>query len=149
MIRRFGRSASPRQHRPFAFAISAMAATAQSTCSSVLKGPRLKRTPPWGKVERLSCRRVRCEAPRARRSRNLRPGYRHVLGEAGVGDWFSVCWPRLSDIIVVVGYPVEEILNATDTNGCDVIVLGTHGKGWLKQTFLGSVARSATTGAQA
>jgi nucleotide-binding universal stress UspA family protein len=37
---------------------------------------------------------------------------------------------------------VEEILNAADTKGCDVIVLGTHGKGWLKQAFLGSVARS-------
>ena len=48
----------------------------------------------------------------------------------------------VSDIVIVVGYPAEEILNAADTNGYDVIVLGTHGKGWLKQTFLGSVARS-------
>lgn len=54
----------------------------------------------------------------------------------------SPCAGLVSDIIIVVGYPVEEILNAADTNGCDVIVLGTHGKGWLKQTFLGSVARS-------
>ncbi len=46
----------------------------------------------------------------------------------------------VSDITIVVGYPVEEILKAAE--GCDVIVLGTHGKGWLKQTFLGSVARS-------
>ncbi len=37
---------------------------------------------------------------------------------------------------------MEEILNTADTEGCDVIVLGTHGKGWLKQTFLGSVALS-------
>ena len=54
----------------------------------------------------------------------------------------SPCVDLVSDIIVIVGYPVEEILNAADTDGCDVIVLGTHGKGWLKQTFLGSVARS-------
>jgi nucleotide-binding universal stress UspA family protein len=48
----------------------------------------------------------------------------------------------VSEIIVNEGFPVEEILNIADTQGCDVIVLGTHGKGWLKQTFLGSVARS-------
>jgi len=54
----------------------------------------------------------------------------------------SPCVGLVSDIIIVVGYPVEEILNAADTNACDVIVLGTHGKGWLKQTFLGSVASS-------
>ena len=54
----------------------------------------------------------------------------------------SPCAGLVSDIIIVVGYPAEEILNAANTNECDVIVLGTHGKGWLKQTFLGSVARS-------
>jgi nucleotide-binding universal stress UspA family protein len=48
----------------------------------------------------------------------------------------------VSDIIVRAGYPVEEILNIADAQGCDVIVLGTHGKGLLKQAFLGSVARS-------
>jgi nucleotide-binding universal stress UspA family protein len=37
---------------------------------------------------------------------------------------------------------VEEILNTADEKECDMIVLGTHGKGWLKQAFLGSVARS-------
>ncbi len=52
------------------------------------------------------------------------------------------CPGLVSDLIVKNGYPVEEILNTADAEGCDVIVLGTHGKGWLKQTFLGSVARS-------
>jgi nucleotide-binding universal stress UspA family protein len=37
---------------------------------------------------------------------------------------------------------VDEILNTADREECDVIVLGTHGKGWLKHTFLGSVAGS-------
>jgi nucleotide-binding universal stress UspA family protein len=37
---------------------------------------------------------------------------------------------------------VEEILKVADEEGCDVIVLGTHGKGFLKQTFLGSVSNS-------
>ncbi len=54
----------------------------------------------------------------------------------------SPCVLLVSDIIVSVGYPVEEILSTADTKGCDMIVLGTHGKGWLKQTFLGSTASS-------
>jgi nucleotide-binding universal stress UspA family protein len=37
---------------------------------------------------------------------------------------------------------VEEILKAADEEQCSLIILGTHGKGFLKQTFLGSVARS-------
>ncbi len=48
----------------------------------------------------------------------------------------------VSEIVVNEGDPVKEILNTADMKGCDVIVLGTHGKGWLKQAFLGSVARS-------
>ena len=52
------------------------------------------------------------------------------------------CVDLVSEIIVTEGYPVEEILNTADTKACDVIVLGTHGKGWLKQTFLGSTATS-------
>ena len=48
----------------------------------------------------------------------------------------------VSETIVKEGYAVEEILNVADEKGCDVIVLGTHGKGWLRSTFLGSVARS-------
>jgi nucleotide-binding universal stress UspA family protein len=52
------------------------------------------------------------------------------------------CLDLVSNIIVKEGYAVEEILNTADEEGCDMIVLGTHGKGWLKQAFLGSVARS-------
>lgn len=52
------------------------------------------------------------------------------------------CVDLVSEIIVKEGHPVEEILNTADTKECDVIVLGTHGKGWLKETFLGSVASS-------
>jgi nucleotide-binding universal stress UspA family protein len=54
----------------------------------------------------------------------------------------SPCVDLVSEIIVNEGYPVNEILTTADTKECDVIVLGTHGKGWLKHTFLGSVARS-------
>ena len=52
------------------------------------------------------------------------------------------CAELVSKILVPLGHPVEEILKAADDEGCDAIVLGTHGKGFLRQTFLGSVAVS-------
>ena len=50
------------------------------------------------------------------------------------------CRDLVSKILVPLGHPVEEILKAADKEGCDAIVLGTHGKGFLTHTFLGSVA---------
>jgi nucleotide-binding universal stress UspA family protein len=50
------------------------------------------------------------------------------------------CVELVSKVLVPLGYPVEEILKTADAESCDVIVLGTHGKGFLRQTFLGSVA---------
>ncbi len=52
------------------------------------------------------------------------------------------CVELVSKILVPLGHPVEEILKAADDENCDAIVLGTHGKGFLTQTFLGSVAGS-------
>ena len=52
------------------------------------------------------------------------------------------CGELIDKILVPLGYPVEEILKAADEENCDAIVLGTHGKGFLRQTFLGSVAGS-------
>ncbi len=52
------------------------------------------------------------------------------------------CLASVSAILVRPGHPVEEILKAADEKQCDMILLGTHGKGFLKHTFLGSVARS-------
>jgi nucleotide-binding universal stress UspA family protein len=52
------------------------------------------------------------------------------------------CVQLVSNVFVRVGHPVEEILRAADEEDCDVIVLGSHGKGFLKQTFLGSVSSS-------
>ena len=52
----------------------------------------------------------------------------------------SPCVELVSKILVPRGHPPEEILNAADEEGCDVIVLGTHGKGFLSHTFLGSVS---------
>ena len=48
----------------------------------------------------------------------------------------------VSDILIRLGNPVEEILKVVEEEDCDVIVLGTHGKGLFKQTLLGSVSSS-------
>ncbi|HDP24094.1 MAG TPA: universal stress protein [Deltaproteobacteria bacterium] len=47
----------------------------------------------------------------------------------------------VSAIVVVEGYPVEEILKKADEYDCDVIIVGSHGKGALTHAFLGSVAK--------
>jgi nucleotide-binding universal stress UspA family protein len=52
------------------------------------------------------------------------------------------CVDLVSKILVPRGHPPEEILNAANEEGCDVIVLGTHGKGFLAHTFLGSVSNA-------
>jgi nucleotide-binding universal stress UspA family protein len=57
--------------------------------------------------------------------------------EAQVGP---PCVTLVSKILVPRGHPPEEILNAAEKEGCDVIVLGTHGKGFLAHAFLGSVS---------
>ena len=56
------------------------------------------------------------------------------------------CAELVSKILVPRGHPPEEILNAADEEGCDVIVLGTHGKGFLAHTFLGSVSNAVLHG---
>jgi len=52
------------------------------------------------------------------------------------------CVALVTKVIVRPGLPVDEILKAVEEERCDALVLGTHGKGFLTQTFLGSVARS-------
>jgi len=59
--------------------------------------------------------------------------------EAQVGP---PCLELASKILVRIGHPPEEILKAADEEGCDVVVLGTHGKGFLVHTFLGSVSNA-------
>jgi len=53
--------------------------------------------------------------------------------------------PELTDTNISTeiceGYPAEEILRKADELSCDAIVMGTHGKGLLSRTFLGSVAK--------
>ena len=48
---------------------------------------------------------------------------------------------RVQSIEICEGFPAEEILEKADEFDCDVIVMGTHSKGILANTFLGSVAK--------
>ena len=45
------------------------------------------------------------------------------------------------EVIVKMGNPVEIILETADENNCDLIVMGTHGRGTLADTMMGSTAR--------
>jgi len=51
------------------------------------------------------------------------------------------CANRVESIEVCQGYPPEEILKKADEFNCDVIVMGTHGKGVIRHSFLGSAAQ--------
>ena len=53
----------------------------------------------------------------------------------------DACMRTLARTEVCKGFPAEAILEKADEFNCDVIVMGTHGKGFLRQTFLGSVAK--------
>jgi len=50
------------------------------------------------------------------------------------------CMKRIKRTKVEEGYPAEVILRVADEENCDIIIMGTHGKGIITQTFLGSVA---------
>ena len=47
----------------------------------------------------------------------------------------------INSIEVCEGYPAETILNMVDDLNCDMIIMGTHGKGILGNAFLGSTAK--------
>ncbi|MDD5724287.1 MAG: universal stress protein [Syntrophales bacterium] len=47
---------------------------------------------------------------------------------------------RIRPIEVKKGRPVEEILKVADEQNCDIIIMGTHGKGFLTSPVLGTVA---------
>ncbi len=50
------------------------------------------------------------------------------------------CTFRVDAIEVCEGYPANTILEKADEFDCDLIVMGTHGKGIIRHAFLGSVA---------
>jgi nucleotide-binding universal stress UspA family protein len=48
---------------------------------------------------------------------------------------------RVQSIELCEGFPAEMILRKADELNCDAIVLGTHGKGFIRNTFLGSTSK--------
>ena len=48
---------------------------------------------------------------------------------------------RVQSIEVCEGFPPDEILEKASKLDCDAIVMGTHGKGMIANTFLGSTAK--------
>ena len=48
---------------------------------------------------------------------------------------------RVESIELCEGFPAEMILRKADELNCDAIVLGTHGKGFIRNTFLGSTSK--------
>jgi len=60
---------------------------------------------------------------------------RRVEGKIG-----PLCIELVSKALVLLGDSTDEILNTADREDCDLIILGTHGKGFLAHTFLGSVS---------
>ena len=94
--------------------------------------------PPY--VEVYSSSRTRWE----QQEKTVEELKKHLQGfckkaEAQIGP---PCVELVSKILVPRGHPPEEILNAANEEDCDVIVLGTHGKGSLAHTFLGSVSNA-------
>jgi len=53
--------------------------------------------------------------------------------------------PKFGDIVksieVCEGFPAERILGMAKEKDCDMIIMGTHGKGIIGNTFLGSTAK--------
>ena len=48
---------------------------------------------------------------------------------------------RIASIEVCRGYPADEILKKVKGLECDAIVMGTHGKGIIKNAYLGSMTK--------
>ena len=51
---------------------------------------------------------------------------------------------QIDDILVVVGDPVEQILQHAENDGHDLLIMGTHGHGILADVMIGSIARRVT-----
>ena len=58
-----------------------------------------------------------------------------------VMDKNRACIELVTNILVRLGQPDEEILGVAHEESSDIIVLGAHGKGILKNALLGSVSR--------
>ena len=48
---------------------------------------------------------------------------------------------RIESVEVCEGFPPDTILRMADERDCDAIIMGTHGRGAIANTFLGSTAK--------
>ena len=48
---------------------------------------------------------------------------------------------KVISVEVCEGFPAEKILSKADEQNCDAIIMGTHGKGIIANTFLGSTSK--------
>jgi len=48
----------------------------------------------------------------------------------------------------VVGHAVDEIIFAAKNEHAEIIVMGTHGHGWLGRAVMGSIAQRVVTGSE-
>jgi nucleotide-binding universal stress UspA family protein len=51
------------------------------------------------------------------------------------------CTDRVESIEVCEGFPPDTILRMADERNCDAIIMGTHARGAIANTFLGSTAK--------
>lgn len=51
------------------------------------------------------------------------------------------CKDRVESIEVCEGFPPDTILRMADERNCDAIIMGTHARGAIANTFLGSTAK--------
>lgn len=63
------------------------------------------------------------------------------VAEAAAGTGVDV------ETAVIDGSPSREIIRSAERNGCDLIVMGTHGRGGIDRLLLGSVAEKVVRGA--
>ena len=63
-----------------------------------------------------------------------------ALAEERIGD--SADW----SVFLREGYAPEEILTAVEEQGCDLVVMGTHGRTGMQRVLMGSVADRVVRG---
>ncbi len=73
-------------------------------------------------------------------ARNLIRKHLDALGAREFKDQPELA-DRVKSIEICEGFPAEVILSKADELNCDAIVMGTHSKGFIANTFLGSTAK--------
>ena len=69
-------------------------------------------------------------------------GEMQAAAERGLAEWAAQAQALgvTADTVVLMGVPWQETVNLAQSRGCDLIVVGTHGRTGLKRALIGSVA---------